>query len=115
MKILIELPTWLGDTVMATPAIENLVSHFNHVEITLLGSYVSIAALKFHPKVTNIFILNKKYLNLYKTLKDFDDFDLFLSFRGSFRSKFIKFCISSTNKYQFNLSLIHISEPTRPY
>ena len=26
MKILIELPTWLGDTVMTTPAIENLVN-----------------------------------------------------------------------------------------
>ena len=25
MKILIELPSWLGDTVMATPAIENLI------------------------------------------------------------------------------------------
>jgi heptosyltransferase-2 len=26
MRILIELPTWLGDCVMATPAIENIVS-----------------------------------------------------------------------------------------
>ena len=35
MKILIELPTWLGDTVMTTPAIENLVNFFGDVEITL--------------------------------------------------------------------------------
>jgi len=27
MKILIELPTWLGDAVMATPAIENLANY----------------------------------------------------------------------------------------
>ena len=26
MKILIELPTWLGDAVMATPAIENIIN-----------------------------------------------------------------------------------------
>ena len=42
MKVLIELPTWLGDTVMATPAIENLTGHFNEPEITLIGSGISI-------------------------------------------------------------------------
>lgn len=102
MKILIELPTWLGDTVMATPAIENLVSHFNNVEITLLGSFVSIAAFKNHPKVLKTYVLDKQYIKLYKTLKDFDEFDVFLSFRSSLRSKFIKFYISSKSKYQFD-------------
>jgi heptosyltransferase-2 len=102
MKILIELPTWLGDTVMATPAIENLVSHFNNVEITLLGSFVSIAAFKNHPKVLKTYVLDKQYINLYKTLKDFDEFDVFFSFRSSLRSKFIKFYISSKSKYQFD-------------
>ncbi len=102
MKILIELPTWLGDTVMATPAIENLASHFNNVEITLLGSFVSIAAFKNHPKVLKTYVLDKQYIKLYKTLKDFDEFDVFLSFRSSLRSKFIKFYISSKSKYQFD-------------
>jgi heptosyltransferase-2 len=102
MKILIELPTWLGDTVMATPAIENLVNHFNNVEITLLGSFVSIAAFKNHPKVLKTYVLDKQYINLYKTLKDFDEFDVFFSFRSSLRSKFIKFYISSKSKYQFD-------------
>jgi heptosyltransferase-2 len=102
MKILIELPTWLGDTVMATPAIENLVSHLNNVEITLLGSFVSIAAFKNHPKVLKTYVLDKQYIKLYKTLKDFDEFDVFLSFRSSLRSKFIKFYISSKSKYQFD-------------
>ena len=32
MKIFIELPTWLGDTVMATPAIDNLSNFFNDSE-----------------------------------------------------------------------------------
>ena len=31
MRVLIELPTWLGDAVMATPAIENLINfHKSH-------------------------------------------------------------------------------------
>ncbi|MDA7437926.1 lipopolysaccharide heptosyltransferase II [Candidatus Pseudothioglobus singularis] len=102
MKILIELPTWLGDTVMATPAIENLVNHFKNVEITLLGSLVSIAVLKNHPKVLKTYVLEKKYIYLYKTLKNFDEFDVFFSFRSSLRSKFIKFYISSKSKYQFD-------------
>ena len=38
MKILIELPTWLGDTVMATPAIENIINYYENSNITLIGS-----------------------------------------------------------------------------
>ena len=49
MKILIELPTWLGDTVMATPAIESLINHFSDIEITLLGSFVSSEPLGPEP------------------------------------------------------------------
>ena len=40
MKILIELPTWLGDSVMATPAIENIVNYYDNHEITFLGSSI---------------------------------------------------------------------------
>ena len=60
MRILIELPTWLGDAVMATPAIENLVNFHNEVEITLIGSFLSIEALKNHPKVIKTIVLDKK-------------------------------------------------------
>jgi heptosyltransferase II len=102
MRILIELPTWLGDAVMTTPAIENLANFFNDSEIILMGSPVAIEALKNHPKVTKTFILEKKYFNLYKTLKSFGKFDLFFSFRGSFRSTILKLFISSKDKFQFN-------------
>ena len=44
MKILIELPSWLGDSIMSSPAIENIINQFNNVELTLLGSFVSIDA-----------------------------------------------------------------------
>ena len=42
MKILIELPTWLGDSVMVTPAIENVIKNFENIEITLIGTNLSI-------------------------------------------------------------------------
>ncbi len=102
MKILIELPTWLGDAVMATPSIENLSNYFNNCEITLIGSTITINALKNHPKVIKTYILEKNYISLYKTIKGFGGFDIFLSFRGSYRSKFIKFYVSSKYKYQFD-------------
>jgi len=102
MRVLIELPTWLGDCVMATPAIENIVNFYNDAEITFIGSFVSIEAMKNHPKVIKIVVLDKKYDVLYKTAKNLGDFDAFFSFRSSIRSKFLKFFISAKNKYQFD-------------
>jgi len=102
MKILIELPTWLGDTVMVTPAIENLVNFFDNLEIVLLGSAVSIEALKNHPKVTNTYILEKNYFSIYKSVKNLGQYDAYFSFRSSFRSIFLKFCVSAKKKYQFD-------------
>ena len=102
MKILIELPTWLGDAVMTTPAIENIINFHNDVKITFIGSFVSIEALKKHPKVIKTFILDKKYTSLYKISRDLGNFDAFFSFRSSIRSKFLKFLISAKKKYQFN-------------
>jgi heptosyltransferase-2 len=102
MKILIELPTWLGDCVMVTPAVENLVNFYNEVEITLIGSFVSIEAMKNHPKVVKTVVLSKKYTDLYNISRKLGSFDEFFSFRSSLRSKFLRFLISADNKYQFD-------------
>ena len=102
MKILIELPTWLGDCVMATPAIENIVNFHNDVEITFIGSFVSIEALKSHTKAVKTIVLDKKYTYLYKISRDLGNFDAFFSFRSSIRSKFLIFLISAKKKYQFD-------------
>jgi len=102
MKILIELPTWLGDCIMATPAIENIVNFDNDAQITFIGSFVAIEAMKNHPKVVKTVVLDKKYSVLYKTAKILSDFDVFFSFRSSTRSKFLKFLILAKNKYQFD-------------
>jgi heptosyltransferase II len=102
MKIFIELPTWLGDTVMLTPSIEIIADHFTDAKITLLGSNIAIQALKSHPKVVKTYTLEKSYIYLYKNIKKYGGFDFFFSFRSSFRSKFIKFLIISKYKYQFD-------------
>lgn len=102
MKVLIELPTWLGDAVMTTPAIETIVKNFRDIEITLLGSFVSIEALKNHPKVTDCYVLDKSFLSNYRTLRKLREFDIFFSFRESYRAKLIKSLIKSKKKYQYN-------------
>ena len=102
MKILIELPTWLGDCVMATPAIENIVNFDNDVKITFIGSFVAIEAMKNHQKVFKTVVLDKKYGVLYKITRELGEFDAFFSFRSSLRTKFLKFLISAKNKYQFD-------------
>jgi heptosyltransferase II len=102
MRILIELPSWLGDAVMTTPAIENLAEFFHGSEIILIGSVVSIDALKNHPKVSKTYVLEREYINIYRAIKFFGKLDIFFSFRSSLRSKFIKFLISSPRKYQFD-------------
>ena len=102
MKLLIELPTWLGDAVMATPAIENIISHYKNVEITLIGSSVSVEALQNHPRVIQTYFMNKRFSNFYKTLSDLDEFDLFFSFRSSLRAKLFKLFVSSKVKNQYS-------------
>jgi heptosyltransferase-2 len=104
MKILIELPTWLGDSVMATPAIENIIDHFDNREITLIGSKVSIETLKFHPKVHKAIVLNKNYISLYRFIKNSEQFDIFFSFRSSFRSLIFKLFVKCNEKFQFDKS-----------
>ena len=101
MKILIELPTWLGDTVMVTPTMDNIISHYNKPEITIIGSFVSIEVIKNHPKVVKAEVLKKNYISLYKIAKNLGQFDVYFSFRSSFRSRIFKLLISSKNKYQF--------------
>ena len=102
MRILIELPTWLGDAAMATPAIENICSHFNDAEIILIGSFASTELFKYHPKVDKVKVLDKKYLSMLKLSNNLGQFDNYFSFRGSVRSKIFKFFVLSSNKYQFD-------------
>jgi heptosyltransferase II len=101
MKILIELPTWLGDTVMVTPAIENLINHFQEVELTLIGSYVALELMKNHPKVVDLKLLNRDYVSQFNVARGIGKFNYYFSFRGSFRSQIFKFFINSEMKYQF--------------
>jgi len=102
MRILIELPTWLGDCVMTTPAIENIVKKYHDCEIVFIGSQVSIDLVSSHPKCLETYILDRGLINLVTTIRSIKSIDLFISFRGSIRTKLFKFLLNAENKYQYN-------------
>ncbi|MGE3614200.1 MAG: glycosyltransferase family 9 protein, partial [Sulfurimonas sp.] len=94
MKILIILPNWLGDAVMATPAIELLSQHYPRAEFTFVGSFVAIEALKYHPLCKNAIVdETKKAPNrvkaTYELAKKLGSFDMALSFRNQIHSSLL--------------------------
>ncbi len=104
-KILIEVPTWLGDCVMATPAIENIVKTYPNVKLTIFGSFVSTALFEAHPNVEKIILDKSKKAPsrlkwIYQTAKSLGEFDATLTFRKTFFSKlFIWFTKANTKGY----------------
>jgi len=103
MKILIEIPNWLGDTIMCSPAIENLLCHYKKEDITLFGYGEHVEIYKFHPRINDILIFEKKFLELIKfSKKNHSKFDLFISFRSSLRTKFFKKIIGCRESFQYD-------------
>ena len=83
-KIFIEVPTWLGDAIMTTPAIENIIKQYPNAKITMLGSYVSTQALGNFENVSKVIVDDTKksgnrYLNLIKVAKNVGQVDLAIS------------------------------------
>jgi len=103
MKILVELPTWLGDAVMATPAIENIVKTYPACELVLFGSFLSTRLFLEHPNVIKIIVdesrnEGSRYLNLYRYAGKIGRVDLALSFRSNFGTKFLFWFLDSPQK-----------------
>lgn len=94
MRILIILPNWLGDAIMATPAIELLAQEYPTAKFTFLGSYVSIEALKYHPLCKQALVdETKKAPNrleaTYKLTKELGEFSMAISFRNQIHSSLL--------------------------
>jgi len=94
MRILIILPNWLGDAVMATPAIELLAQHYKDVQFTFVGSYASIETLKYHPLCEQAIIdetkkSSSRLLATYKLAKKLGKFSLAVSFRDQIHASLL--------------------------
>ena len=94
MKILVILPNWLGDAIMATPAIELLSKYHPDAKFTFVGSYVSIEALKHHPKCERAIVDETKkapnrFIATYKLAKELGEFHLAVTFRNQLHSSLL--------------------------
>ncbi len=93
-KILIILPNWLGDAIMATPAIELLSQYYPHAKFIFVGSFVSIEALKYHPQCERAIVdetkkASNRFLATYKLAKKLGAFDLAISFRNQLHASLL--------------------------
>lgn len=103
MRIFIELPTWLGDCVMATPAIENIIKVYPNATITLFGTYVSTALFEKHPQIQKRIIDESKASTLrgiwlLRMAQSLPRFDVAISFRSSWYSKLLLFFLKARKK-----------------
>ncbi len=94
MNLLIILPNWLGDAVMATAAIETLCECLPHARLTLVGSLVSVEALKHHPYCRRAVVDRTKeggsrLINTYKLAKELGPHDAAVSFRNQIHASLL--------------------------
>jgi heptosyltransferase-2 len=102
-KVLIEVPTWLGDCVMTTPAIENIVNLHPDVDITIFGSAISTRVFEHHPNVQRIVVDGSRkqkfrIFHLYKQARQLGRFDCAISFRRTLASKLFVWFSKATLK-----------------
>lgn len=109
MRIFIELPTWIGDCIMATPSIESVSLKFPNAKFTFFGSFAAVEIMKNHPNCERILIDESKkdksrFLSIFKTAKNLGKFDMAISFRSSFSSGFLLFFLNARRKFKFKKS-----------
>lgn len=124
MTILIILPNWLGDAVMATPAIEALCVTYPEAQLTMVGSYVSIEALKHHPQCTRFYIDETKkrgnrFLNTYRFAKELRSHDMAVTFRNQLHSSLLLYwsntpITAGRSTWHSKLLLTHAIKPAHP-
>ncbi len=50
MRILVRMPNWIGDAVMVTPALNNLVAHYQDARFVLVGSPLVVEMFRSDPR-----------------------------------------------------------------
>lgn len=96
MKILVRLPTWLGDAVMATPALELLHDRFSHAQFTYIGSPVSCALFERDSRVSRLIVDDSKKAKsrlkgILHIAKRAGRHDVALTFQNNFLSALLLF------------------------
>ncbi|EJF06703.1 ADP-heptose:LPS heptosyltransferase [Thiovulum sp. ES] len=83
MRILVETPTWLGDTVMLTPSLLNLEKSFPRSEIYIVGSPVAMQILEGFGKKRISIGRKNRFGEIRRVSREIGKVDISLSFRTS--------------------------------
>ncbi|MBS4313936.1 glycosyltransferase family 9 protein [Campylobacter vulpis] len=106
MKIFINLPTWLGDCVMASAAIYGIKEKFKEAEFIFFGSFVATALFKNFPNSKFIIEDKKKRYKQALHLRKIYQFDLAFSFRSALSAKLILKLLKAKKKFCFDKTII---------
>ncbi len=129
MKIFINLPTWLGDTVMASAALRLILGYFKALDdkvcFVFYGSFIACElfkglkefdesevfkndenfSFKFivqAPKEKGVFAPFKRLLKLRKMAKNLGEFECAFSFRSAFSARILLFFLRAKRKFCFD-------------
>ena len=98
MRILVRMPNWIGDAVMATPTLHNLKQHFPDARLTLLASRPVAEMFRLDPSIHAVVVDVSKsrrprlagILSAGRAIRNEQGpFDLALCFTNSFASKLV--------------------------
>lgn len=106
MKILVRLPTWLGDAVMASPFLATLRAHFADAQFCFVGSNVAIALFARDFPHARFVLDNTKQqkvrlLAILHLAKELGRFDIAFTLQNNFLSALLLFLTHSPVRIGF--------------
>ncbi|HEX2608863.1 MAG TPA: glycosyltransferase family 9 protein [Flavisolibacter sp.] len=112
MKILVRLPNWLGDMVMATGFMNQLSHFFPGAEISVIAKKGIDGLLPFFPAHRHAFIFSKEeykgFSGLYRfgrSIRATESFDLFFCLPDSISSAFMGFASGARKRIGYKKEL----------
>ncbi|PAF48702.1 lipopolysaccharide heptosyltransferase II [Helicobacter sp. 12S02232-10] len=120
MKILLRLPNWLGDAVMATPAFEMLKDKFPEASFSIIGTQAVCSLFEKDPRISSFFIDETKkskcrILATYKFAKKIGKYDIAITFTNNIYSAMLLFWTKTPLKigYAKNFRSFFLSHPIK--
>ncbi len=100
MKVLVRLPNWLGDAVMATPVLESLKASYPTALFTLVGTPVALSLFEGDERVERLVVDESKKAKsrlfwFYKAAKELGSFDIAITLQNSLLSALFLFFTGS--------------------
>ena len=112
MKILVRLPNWLGDMVMAVGFINQLKEFFPDAEVSVIAKKSIHELLSFFPKTKHQFIFSKEeykglqgLIRFGKQIRRTENFDLFFCLPDSFSAALIGFASGAKKRIGYKKEL----------